>query len=127
MRSGSILSQYIYINIYISTYIYIYIHIYIYIYIYIFIYISIYIYIFIYISIYLHIYISISIYIYIYYIYIYELRWQGKHKRAVWLYFHCGPIRKIFCFCFFWGGEVEQTWINKNTKNSKFKFDKKSC
>ena len=34
----------------------------------------------------------------------------------------------IYLFSSFWGGRaVEQMWINKNTKKSNLKFDKKPC
>ena len=96
----------------INIYIYIYIHIYIYIYIYIYKYVYTYIFIYIYIYI-LFIYIYIYLYIYIY-IYIYT-RCNGRDntKRL-----H-GCLKKKFV-----RADVNQ---QKHKKNSKFKFDKKSC
>ena len=85
-----------------------------------FVYIKIYIYIYIYIFKYIY----LNIYIYIY-IYIYITHTKCDSRDNTFPLFSLWSLKKKILLLFF-GGEVEQIWINRNTqKNSKFKSDKK--
>ena len=87
----------------------------------------IYMYIYIYISIYLYIYIYIYIYISIYlYIYIYiRGEMAGITQKSCVTLFPLWSLKKIL---FFGGrGRVDVNQQKQTKRNSKFKFDKKSC